>query len=125
MTRKDFITLLSPAIVFVLVAAAAFLISGTIARWHDDFDMQRADEKFRELSDKVRSGALRPTPDQMLDAIRRYRKVSQSQHELLGAVGRFVLSMAWFAPVGVCAQLSAILAVRKRWRKANLSRKSG
>jgi|SRR5215831_5571457 len=125
MTRKNFITLLSPAIVFVLVAAAAFLISGTIARWHDDFDMQRADEKFRELSDKVRSGSLRPTPDQMLEAITRYRKVSQSQHELLGAVGRFVLSMAWFAPVCISAQLWAVLAVRKRWRETYPSSKPG
>ena len=115
MNRKDILILLSPCIAFLLVAAAAFGVSRTLAQ--STTEDHRADEKFRDLSVKVKTGVLRPTPDEMLEAVRRYHATAQAEGALMGSASKLVRSIACLVPGGIFWQVAAVLSVVKRRRK--------
>ena len=101
MSKKDTIILLSPAICFALVGAAALLISADARGFYDPDDARRDQQKFEAFEQRVHSGELHLTPDAMLEAMRHNNQYVKAERELSVSTAQFVQTLAWSAPIGI------------------------
>ena len=114
MTKRDIAILLSPAIVFVLILAAACFTSGMIReRTRDDGSQQ----KFDNFISNVQSGKWRLTTGQWLEGMWHervlgdaYRNVAMSSADVMRA---FILASL----LGFLLQVTAVFVVRNRLKK--------
>jgi hypothetical protein len=114
MTKKDVIILLSPSILFIVVAVAAFLTSEMI-RQHTRDDGSK--QKFDTFVTNVQNGKWQLTTDKWLEGMRREEATAEAYRQASATNGDMMQIIGYTTLAGILLQTAAIFSVRKRLRK--------
>jgi hypothetical protein len=111
MTKREIAKLLSPSLVFALIAATAFFMSGLIRQHIGDNGGQ---QKFDQFVANARSGKSQLTTDQWLEGMRRERATVEAYRKAAASDARLMQLLAWSALAALVMQTLAVLSVRKK-----------
>ena len=121
MKKADIVILLSPSIVFVVIAIAAFWMAQDIKRWPfvKERDQQQRWETFLEQLDSGKAELKydKATEDSMLEALRLSHRIMAIEHNVSEGMIEMHRDVLGLATLGVVFQVAAVLSVRRRLRK--------
>ena len=121
MKKADIVILLSPSIVFVVIAIAAFWMAQDIKRWPfvKERDQQQRWETFLEQLDSGKAELKydKATEDRMLEALRLSHRIMAIEHNVSEGMIEMHRDVLGLATLGVVFQVAAVLSVRRRLRK--------
>jgi hypothetical protein len=113
MTRRDICILLSPSILFGILAVACFICWTIGQRVNED----RSQQKFDTFVSNVQSGKLELTADRWLEVLRSERAVRNDYFETLVSGARLFWWFFWLSLAGIVFQVGVVFSVRKRLEK--------
>ncbi len=114
MSTRSLLFLLSPSLIFIVIAAAAFQLSQKDFHYYDPAKERESQQKFDTFVANVQSGRWQLTTDRWLEGMRRERKVTEAERQI-GIDSAIVIRQgAWLILLGVACQVLSVFAIRGR-----------
>ncbi len=117
MTNKHLIILLSPNIVWAAVVICTFITAREIRGFHRSGQQSETRQKFNEFVENIENGKWQLTQDQMLEGMRRARRIVEGERSINSSAGEELQALAWMTVVGIVWQAAALLTVRNASNK--------
>lgn len=114
MTKRDIAYLLSPSILFIMLAVAAFL---EFTLTHDYTRDDGHSQKFGTFVTNVQNGKWQLTTDKWLEGMRHEEATAESYRQFIVGTSRMSQIIFWSAIAGFVFQIAIVLSIRKKLSK--------
>jgi hypothetical protein len=114
MTKKDMTLLLSPTMLFAVLAVAAYFTSLQLQNYSKDDGHQ---QKFEIFVTNVKSGKWDLTTDRWLEGMRHEKRRGDAYREAYSDTAGMFQILLWTSLAGIVFQAVAVFTVVRRMRK--------